>query len=67
LQIFGYLVPFDLLRLSRTNKALRRILMTKSSISVWKSARKNVDLHGPITSMSEPAYAHLMFDRHCHV
>ncbi|KAF9259059.1 hypothetical protein L218DRAFT_963925 [Marasmius fiardii PR-910] len=65
-EIFGYLEPFDLLRLSRTNKDLRQILMSKSSILVWKSARMNVDLRDPIPSLSEPAFAHLLFDHHCH-
>ena len=42
-QIFGHLRPYDILRLARTTKALRGILMRRSAISVWKDARSNVE------------------------
>jgi hypothetical protein len=42
-QIFGHLRPYDILRLARTTKALRAILMQRSAISVWKEARANVE------------------------
>ncbi|KAF9257118.1 hypothetical protein L218DRAFT_796271, partial [Marasmius fiardii PR-910] len=66
-QIFGHLEPFDLLHLSRTDKDLRNLLMSKTSpLSVWKSARKNVTLHDPAPYMSEPAFAHVIFECRCH-
>src|ERR1700692_674229 len=68
LQIFGHLLPLDILHLARTTKDFRRVLLHKSSISVWKSARENIaGLPECPSSMSEPAYANLAFDQHCHV
>jgi len=67
-QIFGHLLPLDTLHLARTTKAFRRVLMHKSSISVWKAARANVwGFPECPPGMSEPAYANLAFDQHCHV
>ena len=67
-KIFGHLHPLDLLHLARTTKPFRRVLMHRSAISVWKEARSNVDgLPECHPSMSEPAYANLAFDSHCHV
>ncbi|KAG7088862.1 hypothetical protein E1B28_012816 [Marasmius oreades] len=65
-EILGYLDPIDVLRLSRTSKDLRRILLSRSSVSVWKAARTNLGVPDPIPSMSEPAFANLLFDPHCH-
>jgi hypothetical protein len=67
-QIFGHLNPLDLLRLARTTKQFRRVLMHRSSISVWKTARDNV-LNMPDCPVywTEPYYANLAFDPHCHV
>ncbi|KAL0571231.1 hypothetical protein V5O48_010738 [Marasmius crinis-equi] len=65
-QIFGYLNPQDLLHLSRTSKDLRSLLFSRSTNSVWKEARSNVeDLPEIPENMSEPAYAHLCFDTQC--
>jgi len=68
LEVFGHLHPFDLLRLARTTKQFRRLLMHRSSISVWKAARSNVHgaFPGPPSDMSEPEWANLSFDPHCH-
>ncbi|KAF9265206.1 hypothetical protein L218DRAFT_924350 [Marasmius fiardii PR-910] len=65
-EILGFLDPLDILRLSRTSKALRHILLSRSSTSVWKTARRNLGVPDPIPSMSEPAFANLLFDPHCH-
>lgn len=63
-----YLGPMDLLHLIRTNKTFRRFLLARSSEPLWKAARKNVDLLPERPEhMSEPAYANLVFDAHCHV
>ena len=67
-QIFGRLLPLDLLHLARTTRAFRRVLMHKSSIFVWKAARENVSgIPDCPTDLSEPQWANLAFDTHCHV
>ncbi|KAF9042846.1 hypothetical protein BDZ89DRAFT_1009202 [Hymenopellis radicata] len=67
LEIFSYLEPLDLLRMSRTTKALRSLLMGKSSSSVWERARLRMKGLPPmLDGMSEPEYANLLFDSHCH-
>ncbi|KAG2069481.1 hypothetical protein BDR04DRAFT_1055483 [Suillus decipiens] len=66
-EIFGRLLPLDLLHLARTTKALRAMLMHRSSITVWMAARSNVKGMPACTDdMSEPAHASLAFDAHCH-
>lgn len=67
-QIFGHLRPYDLLRLARTTKALRDILMRRSAISIWKDARASI-AGFPETpdDMDEPQYAHLAFEPFCTV
>ncbi|KAL0570168.1 hypothetical protein V5O48_011800 [Marasmius crinis-equi] len=41
--IFSHLTPQDLLHLARTNKDLRSIILSRSTLSVWKEARSNVE------------------------
>ncbi|KAI0362438.1 hypothetical protein OH77DRAFT_1416699 [Trametes cingulata] len=66
-EVFGHLHPYDLLQLSRTTKALRNILMHRSAITIWRNARQNVeDLPDCPPDLTEPAYANLLFDHHCH-
>ncbi|EEB91276.1 hypothetical protein MPER_10394, partial [Moniliophthora perniciosa FA553] len=50
LEIFKYLLPLDILNLARTSKDLRAILMTRSSLPIWRAARKNVPGLPPISS-----------------
>ncbi|SJL13372.1 uncharacterized protein ARMOST_16814 [Armillaria ostoyae] len=65
-EIFSYLYPIDLIRLSRTTKDLRALLLQRSSEFVWKNTRENVKGLPPLPSyMSEPYYANLVFDTHC--
>jgi hypothetical protein len=65
-QIFSYLTPLDILHLSRTTKALRDILMSRSAITIWKSAFTfEPELPVP-PDMSEPEWANLIFSPHCH-
>jgi len=69
-QIFGCLEPLDLLHLSRTSKALRALLMNRSSLSVWKLAFSNVPYPAPPycpRDLNEPQYAVLVFGKTCHV
>ncbi|KIK59276.1 hypothetical protein GYMLUDRAFT_675937 [Collybiopsis luxurians FD-317 M1] len=67
-EIFCHLDPGDLLRLSRTSKNLREILLSKSSQSIWRTARENVqDLPPCPEDLNEPQYARIMFDYSCYV
>ncbi|KAJ7087747.1 hypothetical protein C8R44DRAFT_893003 [Mycena epipterygia] len=66
-EIFSCLEPPDVLRLSRTTKDLRHLLMSRSAISIWKSAFLNdPDLPGVPEGLNEPQYANLAFSPHCH-
>ncbi|CAL1694139.1 unnamed protein product [Somion occarium] len=66
-EVFSHLHPQDLLNLSRTTKAFRRLLMDRNAAVLWKEARQNIpDLPEPFPGMSEPAYASLCFDAQCH-
>lgn len=67
-QIFGHLDPHDLLRLSRTTKELRKLLLQTSNAFIWRNARATVDgLPDIPQDMSEPFFAHLCYDSVCHV
>jgi hypothetical protein len=62
------MLPTELLHLARTSKSFRAFLMARSSALLWRTARMNVDhLPGCPEDLSEPAYANLVFDSHCHV
>ncbi|RDB26165.1 hypothetical protein Hypma_006658 [Hypsizygus marmoreus] len=66
-EIFSHLHPLDLLRLARTTKTLRSILMQRSATSVWKATISNVDGLPPCPpDLDEPEYVNLAFDDHCH-
>ncbi|KAF9071236.1 hypothetical protein BDP27DRAFT_536276 [Rhodocollybia butyracea] len=66
-EIFCYLEPGDLLRLARTSRDLRGILMSKTSGNIWYTARGNVkDLPPLPKDLNEPQYAHLLFESYCH-
>ncbi|OBZ69191.1 hypothetical protein A0H81_10740 [Grifola frondosa] len=66
-EIFGHLHPYDVLHLARTTKSLRNLLMHRSATSIWKRARENVEeLPECPADLSEPQYANLLFDPHCH-
>ncbi|KAK0466145.1 uncharacterized protein EV420DRAFT_811718 [Desarmillaria tabescens] len=65
-EIFSNLDPLDLLRLSRTTKDLRALLLQRTSSFVWKRARQNVEGLPPLPDdLSEPKFAHLAFDKTC--
>ncbi|KAJ7126990.1 hypothetical protein C8R44DRAFT_780134 [Mycena epipterygia] len=66
-EIFGHLNPLDLLHLARTTKEIRGILMARSAAFIWKEARSHVEgLPDLPRDLSEPQYANLVFDCHCH-
>ncbi|KAJ3506348.1 hypothetical protein NLJ89_g6920 [Agrocybe chaxingu] len=65
-EILGHLKPYDLLRLARTTKDFRRLLMSKSSISVWKASLREVPGLPPCPpGMTEPAWTNLVFSPQC--
>jgi hypothetical protein len=54
----------DLVNLARTSKALRQVLMSRKSLSVWLVARRNAGITkvpDPPEDMSEPSWALLLF------
>lgn len=62
--ILSALRPMDLLNLARTSNALRQVLMSRKSMSVWITARRNAGatvVPDPPEDMSEPAWAQLLF------
>ncbi|KAJ8520526.1 hypothetical protein ONZ45_g2686 [Pleurotus djamor] len=66
-EIFGFLTPLDVLRLARTTKDFRSVLMKRSAISLWKTVFDNV----PGTpekpdDISEPAWANFLFTNNCY-
>ncbi|GAA5857050.1 hypothetical protein JCM5353_002166 [Sporobolomyces roseus] len=64
-QICSYLSPLDLLHWGRASKAFRQLFFSSSSTSLWRLARKSVDLPDLTWSMPEPEYASLMYEKHC--
>ncbi|KIJ61012.1 hypothetical protein HYDPIDRAFT_31712 [Hydnomerulius pinastri MD-312] len=61
-EVFTLLEPVDLVRLCRTNKAIRGTLMSRKAISIWKSARQmHNDFPHPSPGLSEPHWAVLLF------
>ncbi|KDQ51687.1 hypothetical protein JAAARDRAFT_502269 [Jaapia argillacea MUCL 33604] len=66
-EVFGHLLPIDLLHLARTTKEFRHVLMRRSSISIWRDSFSNVpDLPSFPPDLNEPQWANLLFDSHCH-
>ncbi|KAJ6504368.1 hypothetical protein DFH09DRAFT_1051140 [Mycena vulgaris] len=66
-EIFGYLHPYDVLRLTRVTKPLRRLLLDKSASGVWRTARENLaGIPEKPSDLSEPAWIHLLFEPQCH-
>ncbi|KAH6919063.1 hypothetical protein BKA70DRAFT_40662 [Coprinopsis sp. MPI-PUGE-AT-0042] len=67
-EIFKYLEPYDLLRLARTTRALRAILMRPYAKEIWHSSFATIQ--GPFPpcpdDLNEPQWANLMFSNHCH-
>ena len=58
----------DLLRLARTSKDLRRLLMNRNSAHIWKTVIQDMeDIPDCPNDMSPPAYVHLLYHSMCHV
>ncbi|TFK88784.1 hypothetical protein K466DRAFT_56794 [Polyporus arcularius HHB13444] len=67
-QIACHLEPLDILQLSRTSKALRRLLLSRTSRHIWITARKRIApraLPDAPAGLSEPLYAALVFQPTC--
>ncbi|THH03238.1 hypothetical protein EW145_g6415 [Phellinidium pouzarii] len=64
-EIAHYIGPDDLLRLSRSSKALRDLLMSKASRMIWRAAEKLVGLPECPMDLSSPQYASFIFDTFC--
>ncbi|KAJ7155902.1 hypothetical protein C8R43DRAFT_998367 [Mycena crocata] len=66
-EIFGHLPPVDILHLARTTQDLRRVLMHKSAVSIWKSSLRQIcGLPDCPPDMSEPAWVNLVYSPYCH-
>ncbi|TFK84590.1 hypothetical protein K466DRAFT_527128 [Polyporus arcularius HHB13444] len=70
-EVLQHVHPLDLLHLARTTKALRKLLMMRSALAVWRRARENVpglpDCPNCMDCMDEPTYASFMFEPHCQI
>ncbi|KAI5900843.1 uncharacterized protein SCHCODRAFT_01344200 [Schizophyllum commune H4-8] len=66
-EVFGYVDPISLLHLSRTSKALRSTLMSRSSIWIWKRsyATTNHGLPPAPKDLTIPQFLELAVDRTC--
>ncbi|EJD06937.1 uncharacterized protein FOMMEDRAFT_59717, partial [Fomitiporia mediterranea MF3/22] len=64
-QISYYLGPDDLLQLSRSAKAIRELLISKSSRLIWQNAEQAAGLPERPPDLSSPEYASFIFDPFC--
>ncbi|KAJ7109851.1 hypothetical protein C8R44DRAFT_800734 [Mycena epipterygia] len=65
-EIFGHLPPLDILSMARATKDLRRVLMHRSAVSIWKASLRQISgLPECPREMSEPAWANLVFSPYC--
>jgi hypothetical protein len=68
MKVLSYLHPMDLIRLSRTSKSLRNILLSRTCRTVWTSCLASIPNMPPCPShLTEPQYARLAFENVCHV
>ncbi|KAK0441934.1 hypothetical protein EV421DRAFT_1810816 [Armillaria borealis] len=65
-EVFSHLDAPDIMRLSRTTKTLKRLLMHRSSVSIWKAALSRDTLPPKPADLNEPQYINLAFSEHCH-
>ena len=67
-QIFGHLDPQSLLHVSYTSKALRAILITRNSRSVWrKCISADADFPPKPDNLNEPQWIEVLFGNTCSV
>ncbi|KDR77407.1 hypothetical protein GALMADRAFT_245600 [Galerina marginata CBS 339.88] len=66
LEIFSWATPGSLLNMSRTTKSWHSLLMSRSSLPLWKTARSNLDGFPDIPDdLNEIQYANLAFGTTC--
>jgi len=67
-QIFSFLAPRDLVRMSWTNKDFRRVLTSHPTKNIWKAALDSIDGLPPCPShMNEIEYSTVLFHVACYV
>ncbi|KAJ1300166.1 hypothetical protein OPQ81_011918 [Rhizoctonia solani] len=65
-EIASYLMPIDIISLSRANRFFRNMLMNRSSGHVWHRSMRNIRGLPPCPpDLSEPYYLSLLFSKHC--
>ncbi|KEP52333.1 hypothetical protein V565_046850 [Rhizoctonia solani 123E] len=68
IEIARYVVPVDLIMLSRVNKFFRDLFMDKRSAGIWRSALQNLPKLPPCPDgVSEPQYVAMIFTKRCSV
>ncbi|KAF8977713.1 hypothetical protein BDQ17DRAFT_1220378, partial [Cyathus striatus] len=60
-EIFSGISPKDLMSPTRTAKVIRKTLMIKRAITVWKTARQRFGVPTCLEDFSEPQWAVLLF------
>ncbi|KAF8602607.1 hypothetical protein BDV93DRAFT_397406, partial [Ceratobasidium sp. AG-I] len=66
--IVSYLQANDVLSLARTSKSLRKALLSRSSVAIWRVAISNTEkLPRCPENLSEPQYVALIFATLCAV
>ncbi|KAM5531188.1 hypothetical protein V8D89_015158 [Ganoderma adspersum] len=62
-EIFSQLSPLDLIRVTRTSKSFRKLLLDRNTSTVWIAARERAfpNYPEPPDSVSEPFWANLVF------
>ncbi|KAL5525190.1 hypothetical protein ACEPAF_9059 [Sanghuangporus sanghuang] len=64
-EIATYLMPLDLLYLSRSNRSLYNVLMSKSSRPTWIACQNAIQMPPCPPNLNEPQYASLHFEKTC--
>ncbi|KAL5498250.1 hypothetical protein ACEPAH_2390 [Sanghuangporus vaninii] len=64
-EIGRHLLPLDLLYLSRTNRSLYNVFMSKSSRPTWIACRNTIQMPPCPSNLNEPQYASLHFEKTC--
>lgn len=64
-EVVSYLHPSDLLRISRVSKHFRSMLMTRSALTFWRAARRNIGMPDPPPDLNDAQYVALIFEHVC--
>ncbi|PIL26373.1 hypothetical protein GSI_12129 [Ganoderma sinense ZZ0214-1] len=68
-EIFSHLLPLDLLRIARTSKSFRKLLLNRSASTIWIASRERAfpNYPEPPDGASEPFWANLVFGENIYV